>query len=291
MRPSRRIAAGQRKQGRGDAVVRPRSMGSRKTRRRPRRPGAGPAERRWRHIAHVEPSRRIVRPRRRNDDSARDKGDRVECRVAVGDDTKSAIAVMVRMCGKPAAIIGPRVAIFSRRSDRRADVAVRESAVSRRGDDEAQSLGQNEAHERGHRKPARQSLRIQPKRSHSFIGSPGESDVNGSGIKYLSCCSNATRASATRKFSRSGHRSKRRRPIDPKRSSLLKVGFRRQRTSALRAGRGRNGSQFPLHGPELPRGAMNGRSCGFHMRGISRGAGRRGRRRGAVPYRGLCDFQ
>jgi hypothetical protein len=182
-----------------------------------------------------------MRPRRRSGDSARDKGDGVECRVAVGDDTESAIAVIVRMCRKPAAIFGPCVAIVSRRSDRRAAVGIRESAVSCRGDDEAQSLGQEEAHERSHRNPARRSLRIQPKRRHSFIGSPGEADVNASSIKYSDCCANTTSASANRKFSRSEHRSYRRRPVGPERSG--NVGFRRNRTSAPRAKRDCYGSK------------------------------------------------
>lgn len=189
---SRRLATGERKPGRREAVGGPRSMGSRKVRRRPRRPRTGPAEWRWLQIAQVEPSRRIVRPRRRNDESAHEKAGGVERLVAVAEDTETAVASATRMCGKLAASIEPGVAILLRHSAPRADVAVRESAVSRRGDDEAQGLRQNEAHERDRREPVRQSLRIQPKRDHCAIECPDESDVNASDIKYSNCCSRAT---------------------------------------------------------------------------------------------------
>jgi hypothetical protein len=117
-----------------------------------------------------------LRPRRQNDDGICLKGGGVECRVAFADDTKSAIASFARARRKPAAIVEPGGAIFSRRSDRRA--AARKSVLSLRGDGEAQHVRQDHAYERDRREPARQSLHIPPKHRHISMGGPSEADVN-----------------------------------------------------------------------------------------------------------------
>lgn len=118
-----------------------------------------------------------MRPRRQNNDYARQKGDSVECLVAVVEDTQSAIASIGRR-RKLAALIEPGVAIFSRHRDRRADVAVRKRAVSPRGDDKAQNVQQDNAQERERREPARQSLRIPLKHRHISMGSSSGAYVN-----------------------------------------------------------------------------------------------------------------